>query len=170
MRLIIIILSIFFGSLSSYGQFYKTDTICKSEISKLAFIVGQWEGEGWMMRPDGKKYPFNQTENIQFKLDSTAILIEGMGTSNKEIIHNAMAIVSYNKPEKNYVFQSYLQNGRKGEFKAELKNEKFYWYPNENMRYIISINEKGQWYETGEMNREDSWFQFFEMTLDKKTK
>jgi hypothetical protein len=36
------------------------------------------------------------------------------------------------------------------------------------MRYIIYLNDKGQWHETGEMKRENDWFQFFEMTLDKK--
>jgi hypothetical protein len=36
------------------------------------------------------------------------------------------------------------------------------------MRYIIFLNEKGQWYEKGEMKRDAGWFQFMEMTLNKK--
>ena len=83
------------------------------------------------------------------------------------IIHNAMAIVSYNKKGANYTFQSYLQNGRKGEFKGELLDGKFYWYPSVNMRYIIELNEKDQWYEIGEIKRDEIWYQFFEMTLDR---
>ena len=73
----------------------------------------------------------------------------------------------HNKEDSNYTFQSYLSSGRSGSFKSKLINEEFYWYPRENMRYRISINDKGQWYETGEMNRNNDWFQFFEMTLDK---
>lgn len=152
----------------SFAQSLETDSISKSEISKLNFITGNWKGQGWMMGADGKKSEFEQTEKIQFKLDSTVILIEGLGKSNGRIVHNAMAIVSYNKEGNNYAFQSYLQNGRKGEYKAELINDSLYWYPNKNMRYIITLNEKGQWFEIGEMERNEKWFQFFEMTLDRE--
>jgi len=165
-KLLILFCLIF--TLNAYSQAPKTDETVKSEIQKLAFIVGEWEGEGWMMGRDGSRNSFTQSEHIQFKLDSTAILIEGLGKNNGQIIHNAMAIVAYNKQEKNYTFNSFLSTGHGGSFKAELKEDKFYWYPNENMRYIIYLNEKGQWYEIGEMKRQDSWFQFFEMTLDKK--
>ncbi|PVW12854.1 hypothetical protein [Marixanthomonas spongiae] len=151
----------------SFGQTFETDSISQSEVSKLHFITGKWKGTGWMMGPNGEKTEFDQTENIQFKLDSTAILIEGLGKKNEKVIHNAMAIVSYNKSEENYSFQSYLQNGKKGEFKAELIGEKFYWYPNSTMRYIIELNDKDQWYEIGEIKRGENWFQFFEMTLDR---
>lgn len=150
------------------AQDLKIDKEAQKAISQLEFIVGDWDGTGWMMGRDGQKHPFNQTEKIEFKLDSTAILIEGLGKSNKKIIHNAMAIVTYNKNEMNYNFRSYLSTGRSGDFKAELIDEKFYWYPNKNMRYIIYLNNKGQWYETGEMKRENEWVQFFEMTLDKQ--
>ena len=119
------------------------------------------------MGRDRTKSEFVQSEKIQFKLDSTVILIEGLGKSNGIITHNAMAIISFNKEDSNYIFQSYVQNGQKGEFKGELVDGKFYWYLNENMRYIIWINENEQWYETGEFNREGKWYQFFEMTLDR---
>ncbi|MEQ8532897.1 MAG: hypothetical protein RIB86_13680, partial [Imperialibacter sp.] len=92
---------------------------------------------------------------------------EGKGTAEGKVIHNAMAIISWNKTDNNYSFYSYLSTGRKSEFKGELIEEAFYWYPADNMRYIISINDKGQWYEKGEINMGTSWFQFFEMTLDK---
>lgn len=164
---LILVISIFFMG-HAFGQSHKTDSISKSEISKLAFMVGEWKGQGWMMRAGGVKSEFNQKENIQFKLDSTAILIEGVGKTKGKVIHNAMAIVSYNKQESNYTFQSYLQNGRKGEFKGELIDEKFYWYPNENIRYIIALNEKDQWSEIGQMLRNGSWYQFFEMILSKE--
>ncbi len=151
----------------SFGQSFETDSICKSEITKLNFLTGKWKGEGWIIGADKKKSEFSQTENIQFKLDSTAVLIEGLGKNNRMIIHNAMAIVSYNKEDGLYTFQSYLQNGRKGEFKAELIDGKFYWYPNQNIRYIIELNEKDQWYEIGEFRQGESWNRFFEMTLNR---
>jgi hypothetical protein len=38
------------------------------------------------------------------------------------------------------------------------------------IRYTMRLNEKGQWHEVGEVSRDagQSWFQFFEMTLDRK--
>lgn len=165
-KLVALTLFVIFFS-ESRAQSHETDAASKSEVSKLAFITGKWEGSGWMMGPGGQKSDFNQIEDIQFKIDSTAILIEGLGKSQGKIIHNALAIISYNKKEGNYLFQSYLHNGRKGEFKAELIDGKFYWYPRTNMRYIIELNEKDQWYEVGEMQQETNWFQFFEMTLDR---
>ena len=153
--------------LSIFAQGGETDEISKREISKLAFIVGDWEGEGWMMAQNGIQHSFVQFEKIIFKLDSTAILIEGLGMDDEKVIHNALAIITYNKEEKNFNFTSFLANGMGGKFKGELIGEKFYWYPRDNMRYIIYLNEDGQWFETGEMKNGEDWFQFFEMTLDK---
>lgn len=161
-----ILLFVLLGTTAGYAQEI-TGKEAQKAVSRLHFITGNWAGSGWMTGPDGQKHYFTQTEHIRFKLDSTAILIEGLGKDGQKVIHNAMAVVTFNQPENNYNFHSYLANGRSGRFKAELLDGKFYWYPNENMRYIIYLNEKGQWYETGEIRRDHNWSQFFEMTLDK---
>lgn len=168
MRTKVLLIVLTFYSAFAFGQAEKTDSISKHEISKLDFLVGKWKGEGWIMGRDGQKYSFQQTENIQFKIDGVAILIEGLGKSNGLITHNALAIISYNKKDSIYNLQSYTSTGRGGNFDAELKDGKFYWYPNENMRYVIWLNDKGQWYETGEFKRDDEWNQFLEMTLNKE--
>lgn len=155
-------------SMGTFAQFAEGDSLLKKEMSKLSFMVGQWEGEGWMFGQDRVKHEFEQTENIQFKLDSTAILVEGRGLAGGEIVHDALAIVRFDKGDKNYNFYSFLPDGKEGIFKAELIEGKFHWYPIEQIRYIISINEKGQWYEKGEIMRDGKWIQFFEMTLNKQ--
>lgn len=152
----------------AFGLYYSTDSTFQVGIGKLQYLTGKWKGSGWMMGRDGQRHFFNQTEEVQFKLDSTLILIEGMGKSEGTVIHHAFAVVSFNKSSQNYTFQSYLPDGKTGSFTGELIGEKFHWYPNENIRYIIGLNEKGQWHETGEMKRDEHWFQFFEMTLDRE--
>ena len=159
---------ILFCSTYILAQLPETDSLSQSKITQLEFLVGSWEGQGWMFGQDRQRYEFEQTEEIAFKLDGTAILIEGLGKSSGKVIHNALAIVTYDKEKDHFNFQSYLANGRKGEFKAELIDGKFYWYPRENMRYVIEINDQGQWFETGEFDNQGNWFQFFEMTLNKK--
>jgi hypothetical protein len=166
-RIFIFAIAIFITNLS-FSQSVESDSLSKAKISELEFMVGNWKGKGWMMGPDGQKSEFDQTEKIQFKLDSTMVLIEGLGKSQGEVVHNALALVTYDKAEEKLVFRSYLQNGRSGEFPAEMKGGKLYWFPNPNVRYIIGINEQGQWYETGEFKRGENWNQFFEMTLDKE--
>ncbi len=164
----IFFVSIVIISFTVNAQPRETDAVSKNEIIKLGFMVGKWQGSGWMMDRDGSKHHFQQQEDIQFKLDSTAILIEGLGKAEGKIIHNAMAIIAYNKTDSAYSFNSYLSSGLSGTYKAELHHNKLYWYLNENMRYVIEINKAGQWFEIGEMKRGESWFQFFEMTLDKR--
>ncbi len=167
MKALTILFPLLFLAHFSFSQEPETDQVNKKAISSLGFIVGDWEGEGWMMGRDGQKHSFTQRETINFKLDSTVILVEGVGMANQKVYHNAMAIISHNKTDENFRFHSYLANGRSGEYKAELIDGKLYWYPADQMRYIIYLNENGQWYETGEMKRGEDWFQFFEMTLDR---
>jgi hypothetical protein len=151
----------------SFSQNSETDSISQAKIKELKFMVGNWKGNGWMMGRNGKS-EFDQTEKIKFKLDSTAILIEGEGKSNGRVIHSALAILTYNKGEDNYSFRSYLPSGQSAEFKAELIDGKLHWYPRENTRYVTWLNDKGQWCEKGEFMREGNWSQFFEMTLKKE--
>jgi hypothetical protein len=165
-----ILLIIFTGILftgNSFSQESYTDSISKNAIKKLQFLTGNWEGEGWIMDPTGKKFSFQQTEVVQFKLDSTSVLMEGKGSANEQVRHHAMAVVRYDKNEKTYKINTYLANGHGGNFSAEQKNDEFHWYPSENMRYIIKINDR-KWVETGEMKRDGSWFQFFQMDLTKQ--
>lgn len=115
-----------------------------------------------MMGRDGTRHNFNQTEHVQFKADGTLLVVEG------KKVHDTFAVFSYNKEKKEYSFQLWMANGMNGSFKAELKGDTLIWYPRENMQYSNWLNEKGQWYEKGKMNREGEWFQFFEMTLDKQ--
>jgi hypothetical protein len=150
------------------GQQPETNRISQEAIKKLAFLSGEWKGSGWIMAEDGNRYEFDQTELVQLKLDGTALLIEGQGISNRKVMHDALAVVTYNLQDKNYSLRTWLTTRQGGEFKGEFIDNMFYWYPGDNIRYIIYLNEKGQWYEKGEYNSGgDNWFQFFEMTLDK---
>ena len=158
---------LFVSNLALWAQPIQTNQEVKTAITQLDFLVGQWKGTGWIMGMDGQKHNYTQTELVQFKLDSTVILVEGLGKTGEVITHNALAIISYDTEEGTYNFRSYLSTGQGGTFKGELKDGTFIWYPNENMRYVININADKQWFEKGEMKRGENWFQFMEMTLDR---
>lgn len=156
-----------FQGIATGQQSFEVNEVTKAEVSRLSFLEGNWKGSGWMITQDQKRYTFEQEENIQIKLGGTAILIEGRGTSEGKVIHNALAIITDSEGDGKYDFTSFLQNGRKGTFKAELIGEKLFWYPAEQVRYIIEIKDDGQWFETGEYNAGGNWVKFFEMTLSK---
>ncbi len=161
----ILVLSVTMVSKAQQPQ--TVDKEAQVEIAKLEFLTGNWKGTGWIYTQQGIRDTFDQTEVVQFKNEGTALLVEGRGVSKGVVIHNALAIITPDK-EGAYNFDSYLFSGRSGNYKGEMKGENlFYWYPSEFIRYIITLNEKGQWFEKGEMKRGDNWFQFFEMTLDK---
>lgn len=148
-------------------QYVKQDSMMLSEMKKLERLAGNWEGSGWMMTADRQKHNFNQSEQIQFKLNGTILQVEGKGVSNGEIIHQAFAIFNYDQEKGHYIFRSYLKDGKYGDYKAEFIEDRIFWYPTDFIRYIIEINEEGKWVEIGEINKADNWYKFFEMTLSK---
>ena len=59
-----------------------------------------------------------------------------------------------------------------GHFNGEVNDKgQFVWTIKSDSgvrRFIIGINQKGQWHEIGEFSRDgENWYQFFEMSLDK---
>lgn len=146
---------------------YDLNEAAQKKMSELSFLEGNWKGSGWMMGQDRQRMTFDSEETVQFKLSGTILEVEGVGKSEGKVVHHALAVISVAEGEGKFDFTSFLQSGEKGTYKAEMVDGKLYWYPVGQVRYIIQINEKGQWFEVGEYNAGDQWYKFFEMTLDK---
>ena len=147
-------------------------TASLEQMKKLDFLIGQWAGEGWTEYAPGQRHTFQSTETVENKLGGVALLIEGFHTSNKVVTHHALALLSYDEQAGRYSFRSQLANGRGGNFEGTLAEEGvFEWgmqTPQGTIRYTITLNDAGQWYEIGEMSQDgETWRQFFEMTLDR---
>ncbi|WP_373396138.1 hypothetical protein V8V91_15995 [Algoriphagus halophilus] len=97
----------------AFSQDVETDLVSKQAITSLQHLIGSWSGSGWMMGADRQRHEFTQTENIQFKLDSTAILIEGQGKAQDQIIHNAMAIITFGEKKITIPFNLTYKTGEK---------------------------------------------------------
>lgn len=147
------------------------------EMKKLDFLVGQWQGEGWIMLGPNQRHTFRQTENVQRKVGGTVLLIEGLGksmdTSNAgAIVHNAFAVLSYDKDAKVFRWRAFRADGSSIDTEAKVSENMLIWGFRDprggNIRFTIKLNEKGQWYEIGEMSRDgQTWLKFFEMTLNR---
>lgn len=93
----------------------------RTAIERLDLMVGRWEGEAWMLRGTGQVQT-TMTENIERKLGGVTLLIEGTGvipgegSSAPRVVHNALAVVSFDPQTGGYVMRSYIASGLWGDF------------------------------------------------------
>jgi hypothetical protein len=166
------ILAFLFGSSESlYGQSTATATQIE-EMNKIGFLQGEWRGEGWIMLGPNRRETFKQTEVVQSKLDGVTLLIEGLGKSkdgSERVIHNALAIVSYDSQKKSFRFSAYKADGLAIDAEATISQNALVWGFKDQRgvtRFTIRLTEKGEWNEVGEFNPDGkNWYKFFEMTL-----
>ena len=145
----------------------------KTEMSKLDKMVGKWSGTGWIQQGP-KREEFVGTENVQRKLDGLALLVEGRFTDQKDssrVIHETLAVLSYNPNTKIYDFKTYLASGRGGDLTLKANETNYEWgmeFPEGKILYTITIKD-GVWNEVGKITRDGgkTWLQFFEMNLKK---
>ena len=147
----------------------------RGEMKKLDWSVGHWKGTGWIqMGPQGRK-EFTQTETIQAKLDGLVLVIEGQGKAKEDgaTVHTALAFVSYDERAKTFRWRAFTAEGRQTDAEAKVGTDTLEWglqIPQRGrMRYTIKLNEKGEWFEVGEMTQDgQTWQKFFEMTLQRQ--
>lgn len=133
----------------------------RAAMQGLAFLIGEWEGDGWIAGRDGRRQ-IRQSEVVRFELGGTILLIEGTarerdGNEIGEVIFNAFAIVSWN-PDRGYTMRSYLWNGLEGERDLEVGDGEFSWQqeaPSGTIAYSMRLTEEGDWHETGTLARAD---------------
>lgn len=150
------------------GNASTIDPVSKEKMEALSFLVGDWEGAGWIQDREGR-HEFTSHEAIRFELNGTILMIRGKHMESGVVTHDAMGILSYQPEEGQYQFASYLSDGRSGTYKAEVKDRVLIWYQERSqgtVRFTIQITSDGQWVETGEFSRDlNEWHKFFEMVL-----
>lgn len=148
-----------------------------AEMKRLDFLVGRWEGEGWIALGPGGRHTFRQTENVEGKAGGAALLVEGVGRSKDPgdagaVIHNAFAVITYDRKAGAFRWYALRAGGDPVDTQLKVSENTLIWAaPNPGggeMRFTIRLNEKGQWFEVGEFSRDGkAWQKFFEMTLDR---
>ena len=147
------------------------------EMKKLEFLVGNWQGEGWMEFAPGERRKASVTESVQSKLGGRVLIMEGLGKAkfpNRDeevVVHNAFAFLYYDQATKRYGLRTFLANGNAADAETSYQDGVFEWglqIPQGKVRYKIKLNDKGQWFEVGEIAQDGKTFrQFFEMTLSR---
>lgn len=144
----------------------------REHMDKLDWLVGEWQGSGWMMFGPGQRHEFNQREWVHRKLDGLLLTIEGLGEAEGEgVVHRAFAVVDYEDGAGKYRFTAY-NRGLRIESEAKVGENRMEWGMRSpqggHIRYRLWLTENGEWHEVGEFSPDgERWNQFFEMTLKK---
>jgi hypothetical protein len=158
------------------GQDAKAPAVQQEAMKKLSFLTGEWKGESWTEFVPRQRHTSTGTETVQSKLGGLLLVIEGVhrrkgdGKEPGKVVHGAFGVVSYDEKAKRYRFQAYTNRGNYTEAEAKVGDKKLEWgfrIPQfGDVRYTIALNEKGQWFEIGEVSTDGKqWRKFFEMTL-----
>jgi hypothetical protein len=150
----------------------------RDAMKKLDFLVGEWKGEGWMEFAPGQRRTFKGTEVVQGKLDGLLLTLDGLhrgqvgGKGEEVVVHNAFTVVSYDDKARRYRFQAFTARGNYEDAAAEVTDGQLVWGTKVpqfgDVRYTIKRDDKGRWFEVGEVSQDGkAWRKFFEMTLER---
>ena len=147
----------------------------REEMKKLDWLLGHWQGAGWIQKaPQGRK-EFTRTETIQSKLDGVLLLIEGESKAKESgsIVHAGVALVSYDEQGKTFRLRAVTSEGLHTDTEAKVGTNTLEWgleIPERGrMRYTITLNDKGEWFQVGEMTQDgQTWHKFVEITLHRQ--
>lgn len=152
-----------------------------AEMRKLDFLVGDWKGAGWIEMGPGQRHDFIGVERVQRKLGGGVLLVEGLhksklpGKDEEVVVHNALAVLSFDEQAKLYRFRANLLDGRYTDAEAKVLSPGVMQWgfksPNgPTIRFTISLTDKGEWHEVGELSMDGkTWRQFFEMKLQRQS-
>lgn len=145
----------------------------RAAIERLAFMVGRWRGDAWMLR-GSERVQTAMTETVEAKLGGTVLQVEGQGIvsgpvgTEPRVVHHALAVISFDAQTAAYGLRSYLANGHSGDFLLTLVPGGVSWSretPGGRIRNTAQISN-GEWREIGEFSRDGTtWTQIMEMHL-----
>lgn len=141
-----------------------------SAMTPLAWLVGEWRGQGTMQTPAGRQIA-DVHERVESRLDGRVLVIEGTGrdASSGQVAHHAFGVLSYDPDARRYAMRAFRE-GRFVDADTELNDGVFTWgfaVPGGRVRYHLR-HEDGSWVETGEFSPDGAtWRQFFEMRLNR---
>jgi len=146
-------------------------TSYSERMALLAKLVGDWRGSGWMILPNGKRESFVSQETVSRRLSGHALLVEGQHRSaNGQLVHDAMAMITWNERAGGYRMRTALSSGFGGDFPLEVTPGGFAWrmdVPGGHMEYVAQFQDD-VWTERGRrISTDGRSTDFFEMRLQR---
>lgn len=152
------------------------------ELELLEWMVGDWEGAGWMEYSPGERGEFRGTERVERRMGGRLVVVEGRFTAwmgpelGDVVVHEAVGILDFDPQAGRFRFRTYTAFGPEagGLHEAEVSAGRMVWgYEDPRMgrvRYTIERTEGDEWHEVGDASRDGgtSWYRFFEMRLARR--
>ncbi len=145
-------------------------------MQPYAFLVGQWEGPAWYMRPDGQRVDVMQTEDVYSAARGHVIVVQGAGYlqqadgSAGDEAFSAFGVLSYD-PATSTHFVDAFNEGRHIRTEARKTDDGFEWgfeAGGRTVNYVMRLDDEGRWVETGSvLIGPDRWVEFVSMTLSR---
>lgn len=159
-------------AVSAFGQARPDKAAQIEAMKKLSFLAGKWEGEATVRMGPGEPVKVKQTEDVQYRLGGTILLVEGTGHSaaTGAQVFNALGVISYDEVAKAYKIRAYTE-GRIADSPLEVTDKGFKWHIVSGpyrINYVMTLNDKGEWTETGDAVVGDRTFRTVEMTVRKQ--
>jgi hypothetical protein len=151
----------------------------REAMKKLDYLAGKWKGEATTSLGPKETKTITQTEDVQFKLNGTVLLVEGVGRGKlpgkdeEGVLFNALGVMSYDAQAKKYKVKAYRMEGQSVDADLTLTEKGFVWGFKEpqrgvEVRYTMNLTAKGEWHEVGEYTLDGkAWTKFIEMTLSR---
>ena len=140
-------------------------------MAPFGWLIGNWRGSGWTLLPDGSRHRFESREIVVPKLSGNAILVEGrhyQPGAPERLVHDAIAMITWDSRTKAYRFRSALANGMGGDFEIKPTADGFTWRidtPGGPIAYTVT-HRNGVWTERGSRpGPGGTSVDFFEMSL-----
>ena len=147
-------------------------------MEKLAFLVGQWQGEAWIQMGPEKRDTVQQKETIEWALEGEVLLIRGVGTESgaggEKVVHNAVATLAWDPLRQAYSMWTYAAGRGVAQPEVEVGENRLVWSMTvaggRRVRYTARLDEQGRWVETGETSTDEgaTWHPFLGMTLTRQ--
>ena len=162
------------GALVAFAAYAQSPALSPN-LSNAEFLVGKWQGTGWIEFQPGSRSEFRLNETVSVKLGGGAIVIEGLGTRKgadgaEVVTHEALGILTYDARQNKPLMRAYRTGGQFIDADVKLEPGKMTWqFQLQGVgvtRYTATLDDKGQWFEVGEMSKDGvEWRKFFETTL-----
>lgn len=148
----------------------------REALEPLLWLVGEWEGEGWIQMGPGQRSTFTIHERAETALGDRLIVVEGLGHAAGaeedagEVVHHAFGVLSWDGEKGDYRFSTYRADDTGVDARATVEDGVVTWgfeTRRGQVRYHIRRTEDDAWRENGEFSPDQgtTWHPFFEMTL-----
>lgn len=161
---------------SAFGQARDFGGIAQKEaLKKLSFMVGTWDGDGWVEMA-GHKSTFQGTETILEKCEGALLSLEGnhyvMAGDRKIPIHNAFGFIRFDDKTGKYYMRSHLANGLEMEYEFTPKADGYVWSqtsPSWGDVTYTAVFKDGDWLEYGETSKDGKVSRVYEMHMKRRS-